>query len=95
MQAAERFGRRSRERRQLLIPAGFLHGFVTRTPDAEVAYKCTDVYAPACDGAVRWDDPDLGIDWGVAPEDAVVSDKDRAAPPWAEWRSPFTYQEQP
>jgi dTDP-4-dehydrorhamnose 3,5-epimerase len=78
--------------RQLLVPAGFLHGFVTRTPDAQVAYKCTDVYAPACDGAVRWDDPDLGIDWGVAPEDAVVSDKDRAAPAWAGWQSPFAWE---
>ncbi len=75
--------------RQLLIPAGFLHGFVTRAPATEVVYKCTDVYAPDCDGAVAWDDPDLGIDWGLAPGAAVLSDKDRAAPRWRDWQSPF------
>lgn len=64
--------------RQLLVPKGFLHGFVTRAPDTEVQYKCTDTYAPDCDGAVRWDDPEIGIDWGVT--DPVLSDKDRAAP---------------
>ena len=40
--------------KQLLVPAGFLHGFVTRAPDTEILYKCTDYYAPECDGAVRW-----------------------------------------
>ncbi len=74
---------------QLLIPRGFLHGFITRTPDAEVHYKCTDTYAPASDGAVRWDDPDLGIDWGIDPADAILSDKDRAAPAFRDWQNPF------
>ena len=74
---------------QLLIPAGFLHGFVTRSPDAELLYKCTDTYAPAQDGAVRWDDPDLAIDWGIAPAAAILSDKDRAAPAFRDWTSPF------
>jgi dTDP-4-dehydrorhamnose 3,5-epimerase len=78
--------------RQLLIPVGFLHGFVTREADTEVAYKCTDVYAPQCDGAVAWDDPDLGIDWGLGGAAAVLSDKDRAAPGWAGWRSPFVWE---
>lgn len=76
--------------RQLLVPAGFLHGFVTREPDTEICYKCTDYYAPECDGAVRWDDPDIGIDWGIAGE-AVLSDKDAAAPLLADFDSPFTY----
>ena len=76
--------------RQLLVPAGFLHGFVTREPDPEICYKCTDYYAPECDGAVRWDDPDIGIDWGLAGE-AVLSDKDAAAPLLADFDSPFTY----
>ncbi|APX26362.1 MAG: dTDP-4-dehydrorhamnose 3,5-epimerase [Rhodobacteraceae bacterium] len=76
--------------RQLLVPAGFLHGFVTREPDTEICYKCTDYYAPECDGAVRWDDPDIGIDWGLAGE-AVLSDKDAAAPLLADFDSPFTY----
>lgn len=76
--------------RQLMIPAGFLHGFVTRAPDTEIVYKCTDYYAPDCDGAVAWDDPDLGIDWGV--ETPVLSDKDRAAPKLADVTSPFTWE---
>lgn len=75
--------------RQLLIPAGFLHGFVTREPDTEILYKCTDFYAPDCDGAVRWDS--CGIDWrlGGAP---VLSDKDRDAPALADFASPFVWE---
>jgi dTDP-4-dehydrorhamnose 3,5-epimerase len=79
--------------RQLLIPAGFLHGFITRAPDTEIVYKCTDYYAPACDGAVRFDDPDIGIDWGlpagVAP---VLSDKDATAPLLRDLDSPFVFE---
>lgn len=76
---------------QLLIPKGFLHGFVTRSPDAELLYKCTDVYVPDCDGAVHFASPELAIDWGVDPDQAVISDKDRAAQPFAAFRSPFSY----
>lgn len=76
---------------QLLVPAGFLHGFATRAPNTEIIYKCTDYYAPECDGAVRFDDPDLGIDWGVTC-DAVLSDKDAKAPLMADFDSPFTYE---
>ncbi len=75
--------------RQLLVPKGFLHGFVTRVPDTEVQYKCTDVYAPDCDGAVRWDDPDIGIDWGVA--EPILSDKDKAAPLLRDAPRPFGF----
>ena len=74
--------------KQLLIPAGFLHGFVTREPDTEIIYKCTDYYAPDCDGAVRFDDSTIGIDWGLS-GDPVLSDKDAAAPALAEFDSPF------
>jgi dTDP-4-dehydrorhamnose 3,5-epimerase len=76
--------------KQIFIPAGFLHGFVTRTPDCELLYKCSDVYAPDCDGAVRFDDPDLGIDWGIDPARAILSVKDRAAPSFKAFKSPFT-----
>lgn len=77
--------------KQLLVPEGFLHGFSTRAPDTEIIYKCSDYYAPDCDGAVRFDDPDIGIDWGVA-GDAILSDKDAAAPALAEFDSPFTWE---
>lgn len=78
---------------QLLVPVGFLHGFVTRTPDTLVIYKCSDYYAPDCDGAVRFDDPDLGIDWGIDPGAAVLSDKDAGAQAFGDFDSPFTYGE--
>lgn len=78
--------------RQLLVPKGFLHGFATLTEDVDVAYKCSDYYAPECDGAVRFDDPDLGIDWGMANADAVLSDKDAAAPAFKDFETPFEYQ---
>jgi len=75
--------------KQLLVPAGFLHGFVTREPDTEIVYKCSDYYAPDCDGAVHWDS--CGIDWGFD-GDPVISDKDAAAVPLAEFDSPFVYE---
>lgn len=78
--------------RQLLVPKGFLHGFLTLTPDCEVQYKCSDFYAPDCDGAVRWDDPEIGIDWGLDGATPVLSDKDAAAPLLAEARPDFTWE---
>ena len=77
--------------RQLLVPAGFLHGFVTREADTVVGYKCSAPYAPECDGGVAFADPDLAIDWGIDPGLAVVSDKDAAAPGFRDWESPFDY----
>ena len=74
--------------RQLYVPKGFLHGFVTLTPDCELQYKCSDIYAPDCDGAVRWNS--LGIDWQVAAP--VLSDKDANAAPFAQFDSPFIYE---
>lgn len=77
--------------RQLLVPKGYLHGFITRTVDALVMYKTTDVYAPDCDGGVYFADPDLAIDWGMPIEQTVLSDKDTKAPRFADWVSPFSY----
>lgn len=74
--------------RQLLVPKGFLHGFVTRVPDTEVQYKCSDIYAPDCDAGVRWDDPDIGIDWGLT-DDPVLSAKDQVAPLLRDVETPF------
>jgi dTDP-4-dehydrorhamnose 3,5-epimerase len=79
---------------QLLIPAGFLHGFITRVPDTLVAYKCSDTYAPDCEGSVRFNDPELGIDWGIPTSQAVLSDKDAKAPRFAAFETPFTWEGQ-
>lgn len=76
---------------QLFVPKGFLHGFVTREPDTEVQYKCSDLYAPDCDGGIRWDDPTLGIEWGLSGA-PVLSAKDQIAPLLAEFVSPFTWE---
>lgn len=74
---------------QLLVPVGFLHGFVTRSPGAEVQYKVSAPYAPECDGAIAWNDPDIGIDWGAGAP--LLSAKDAAAPRLAAFQSPFLY----
>ena len=78
--------------KQLLIPKGFLHGFVTLEPDTEILYKCSDYYAPECDGVIRFDDPGIGIDWGISPDKAVLSKKDATAPFLKDFDSPFTYE---
>ncbi|MGL6043767.1 MAG: dTDP-4-dehydrorhamnose 3,5-epimerase [Sandaracinobacteroides sp.] len=76
--------------RQLFVPKGFLHGFVTLNDGAEVQYKCTDFYAPDHDGAVRWDDPEIGVDWGIAAP--VLSGRDAGAPLLAEIGQPFRWE---
>ncbi|MDR9395692.1 MAG: dTDP-4-dehydrorhamnose 3,5-epimerase [Roseovarius sp.] len=78
--------------RQLLIPEGFLHGFATREPMTEIIYKCSDYYAPETDSTVRFDDPDIGIDWGIDPAEAVLSDKDARAPWFRDFTSPFVLE---
>jgi dTDP-4-dehydrorhamnose 3,5-epimerase len=65
---------------QFWAPPGFLHGFCTLVDDTEVLYKASDYYSPECDGAVAFDDPDLGIDWPLTGAELSVSDKDRRAP---------------
>lgn len=65
---------------QLLVPRGFAHGYCTLVDDCELFYKVDGQYAPDTEGGVIWNDPDLAIDWGVAPDDAVLSDKDRVLP---------------
>lgn len=75
--------------RQLLVPAGFLHGFCTLEPNCELLYKVTDYYSPECDAGVFWADEDLGIDWGLDPQAAILSDKDKVLPRFADFESPF------
>ena len=65
-------------KKQLLIPRGFAHGFLTLTDDVEIQYKADNFYAPTCDGNIRWDDPQIKIDWPFAP--TILADKDAKAP---------------
>ena len=68
---------------QVWAPAGFARGFCTLTEVAEVQYKCTGIYNPAAESSIRWDDPDVAIDWPVA--DPGLSDRDRNAQTLARW----------
>lgn len=76
---------------QLFIPVGFAHAFLTLTPDCEVVYKVSGLYAPANDGGIRWNDPTIAIDWPLPEGGATLSDKDAALPLLAEFDSPFAY----
>jgi dTDP-4-dehydrorhamnose 3,5-epimerase len=63
------------------VPPGFAHGFLVLSETAEFEYKCSDFYAPEFERAIRWDDPDIGIDWPLPDgERPVLSNKDEAAP---------------
>jgi dTDP-4-dehydrorhamnose 3,5-epimerase len=66
--------------RQLFIPRGFAHGFVVLTDEVIFQYKCDNFYAPQSEGALAWDDPDLGIDWKVPADKLLLSDKDKCHP---------------
>jgi dTDP-4-dehydrorhamnose 3,5-epimerase len=65
---------------QLFVPAGFAHGFVTLEPDTEVLYKVTDYYSPEHDRSIRFDDPEIGIEWPLGGGEPQLSARDRAAP---------------
>lgn len=65
-------------KKQLFIPRGFGHGFATLTDDVEFMYKADNYYAPEADGGIRWNDPVIGIDWGIA--NPILSAKDEKNP---------------
>lgn len=70
--------------KQMFVPAGFAHGFATLEPNTEVIYKVTNYYSPAHERGIMWNDPKLGIDWRVAEDAAVLSERDRKHPALAE-----------
>ena len=78
--------------RQLLVPKGFAHGFVSLVDDTEILYKCSDYYAPECDRSLQFDDPEIGVLWGLDRTTAHLSEKDAMAPPLAELDTEFVWQ---
>lgn len=77
--------------RQLFIPRGFAHGFSVLSPEVVFQYKCDNFYAPQSEGAIAWDDPELGIDWKIPAEKVILSPKDSAHPTLKEADELFDY----
>jgi dTDP-4-dehydrorhamnose 3,5-epimerase len=77
---------------QLFIPAGFAHGFMTIEPDSEVVYKVDALWSPDRERAIRWDDPEIAIDWPDPGRPALLSAKDEQAEAFAGFVSPFGYE---
>ena len=77
--------------KQLYIPEGFLHGFITLEPNTEIVYKCSDYYAPECDGSIRFDDPEIAIEWPIDISNVILSEKDAAAPLMQDIKNPFYF----
>jgi len=77
--------------RQLFIPVGFAHAFLTLEPETEVLYKVTDIYAPQCEAGIRWDDPTIAFPWDIK-QGPFLSQKDESLPQLTNTRSPFAYK---
>ncbi len=77
--------------RQFFIPKGFAHGFVVLSETALFQYKCDEFYHPEAEGAIMWNDPDLGIDWPIKAEDVELSEKDKHHPFLKDFVSPFEF----
>jgi dTDP-4-dehydrorhamnose 3,5-epimerase len=75
--------------KQFLIPEGFVHGFATLEDNTIFTYKVNNYYSKECEVGVKWNDPTLGIDWGIAAQDALTSPKDDVLPNFADFVSPF------
>jgi len=81
--------------KQIFIPVGFAHGFMTLEPETEVHYKVSDFYAPECEDGLLWNDPQLGIDWPIQSSDVPLSPKDSELKTLKEFVSPFGYDGMP
>ena len=83
-------------KRQFYVPEGFAHGFLVLSEVATFQYKCTDYYAPEYDGGIKWDDPDIGIEWPLEGiEEVFLSEKDQKQPSFKQFKSgvnPFLYK---
>lgn len=79
--------------RQLFVPRGFAHGFSVLSEEAIFQYKCDNLYAPHAEGAIAWNDPDIGIDWQLPAEDVLLSAKDAAHPRLKDAEYLFDYNE--
>ncbi len=77
-------------KRQLLIPRGFAHGFLTLTDDVEFLYKEDNFYAPETEGSIIWNDPEIGVNWGI--ENPILSAKDAKAPKFCDCDIDFVYE---
>lgn len=75
--------------KQIFVPKGFAHGFLTLEPDTEVAYKVSDFYSREHERGIAWDDPAIGIDWGVAADAVAMVDRDKAYPRLADLEAFF------
>lgn len=74
----------SRENRRLVwVPPGFANGFLAKTDQMEIVYKCTAIYNPATESGIKWDDPSIGIEWGIS--NPILSEKDHSAQSLSEW----------
>jgi len=79
----------AKNKKQLLIPKGFAHGFSVLSEEAVVMYKCDDYYAPGCEGGIIYNDPTLNIDWQIESGKEIISDKDQILPQIKDLSSPF------
>ena len=78
-------------KRQFFVPRGFAHGFSVLSDEAVFQYKCDNLYAPESEGAIAWNDPAIGIDWRLRPEEGILSPKDSCHPTLAECKELFDY----
>ena len=77
--------------RQFFVPKGMAHGFAVLSEEAIFQYKCDDFYHPEAEGAIAWNDPDIAIQWPIAEQDVLLSEKDKHHPFLKEFESPFNY----